>query len=419
MNELRWNMTAPVRGLYDVLVAGGGVAGLAASIAAARRGSRVMLLERQINLGGLAATGLINLFEPMCDGSGHTVVGGLCRELLDAALRYGYDTLPPAWREGGPVGPDAPRFTTRFSPQMASLAWAELAQKAGVELLLGVEILGAEMDGQLCRGLVVQGREGPFCVEGRMVVDATGDAAVLASAGVPTAQGQNYFTYVAHEITLDSCVQAAQSGDIGRAVRQIRGGSATLSGLRQPPDMPLYSGLTSGEVTEYILKNQTVLLDKLRDEDRTAREVVTLPSMPQFRGTRHICGRHLFREEDAGLEQADSIGVVTDFSRRGRLFEVSAGCLYHRDFPNLLAAGRCAGAEGFGWDILRVIPSAIVTGQAAGALACAALEAHCPIRDAVPAAQRLLGDLGVPLHISQLPSPGKERLVPGENFEEG
>lgn len=225
MNELQWKMTAPIRGKYDILIAGGGVAGLAASITAARRGFRVLLLERQINLGGLATTGLINLFEPMCDGNGHVVVGGLCRELLDTALRYGYDTLPNAWQENGTAKPDDPRFTTRFSPQMASLAWAELAQKAGVELLLGVEILGAKMEGRICQGLVVQGREGPFCVEGRIVVDATGDAAVLASAGVPTAKGQNYFTYVAHEITLDSCAQAAETEDISKAVRQIRGGS--------------------------------------------------------------------------------------------------------------------------------------------------------------------------------------------------
>lgn len=418
MDKLQWNVTAPVRGRYDLLVAGGGVAGLAASVTAARQGLRVLLLERQINLGGLATTGLINLFEPMCDGAGHPVVGGLCRELMDAALHYGYDTLPDVWRKGGPAGPEDPRFTTRFSPQMASLAWAELARREGVELLLGVEILGAEMKGKTCRGLMVQGREGPFCVEGRITVDATGDAAVLAGTGVPTARGQNYFTYVAHEITLDSCAQAAQSGDIGRAVRQIRGGSATLSGLRQPPDMPLYSGLTSDEVTEYILKNQAVLLDKLRGEDQTGRDVVTLPSMPQFRGTRHICGQHLFREEEAGLERADSLGVITDFSRRGRLFEVSAGCLYHREYPNLLAAGRCAGAEGFGWDILRVIPSAIVTGQAAGALACAALRAACPVSEAVPATQALLSGLGVPLHIAQLPSPGEERVVAGENWEE-
>lgn len=418
MSELEWNVSTPVQGSYDILVAGGGVAGIATAITAARQGLEVLLLERQINLGGLAATGLINLFEPMCDGSGHVVVQGLCRELMESALRYGYNTLPDVWRDGGPASPVDPRFTTRFSPQMASLAWAEFAQREGVGLLLGVEILAARMEGHLCRGLVVQGREGPFCLEGRVVVDATGDAAVLESAGVPTAQGQNYFTYVAHEITLSSCGEAAQSKEIGRALRQIRGGAATLSGLRQPPELPLYSGLTSREVTEYVLKNQAILLDKLRDDDPHTRDVVTLPSMPQFRATRHICGAHIFREEDAGLTFTDSIGVITDFSRRGRLFEVSAGCLYHSAFPNLLAAGRCSGAEGFGWDILRVIPSAIVTGQAAGALACATLAVGRSAEDAVPSAQRLLAGLEVPLHIAQLPSPGEKRMVPGENWEE-
>lgn len=59
-----------VLGKYDVLVAGGGIAGVAAAIAAAREGARVLLVERECIVGGLATAGLIAIYLPLCDGEG-------------------------------------------------------------------------------------------------------------------------------------------------------------------------------------------------------------------------------------------------------------------------------------------------------------------------------------------------------------
>ena len=62
-----------VYGEYDVLVCGGGVAGIAAALAAARQGAKVLLLEREYMLGGLATLGLVTIYLPLCDGMGHQV----------------------------------------------------------------------------------------------------------------------------------------------------------------------------------------------------------------------------------------------------------------------------------------------------------------------------------------------------------
>ena len=64
---------------YDVIVAGGGVAGCLAAVAAARQGAKTLLLEKSCTTGGLATAGLINIFLPLCDGNGKQVTSGLAQ----------------------------------------------------------------------------------------------------------------------------------------------------------------------------------------------------------------------------------------------------------------------------------------------------------------------------------------------------
>lgn len=94
------SLQTPVTYECDVLVAGGGIAGVAAAIAAARQGAKVLLLEKQFMLGGLATAGLITIYLPLCDGRGHQVSFGLAEELLRLSIQYGYEAkYPSAWLE--------------------------------------------------------------------------------------------------------------------------------------------------------------------------------------------------------------------------------------------------------------------------------------------------------------------------------
>ena len=89
----------PVSEECDVLVCGGGIAGVAAALAAARTGARTLLLEREYMPGGLATLGLVTIYLPLCDGEGHQVSTGIAEELLRLSVVHGMEqsALPTAW----------------------------------------------------------------------------------------------------------------------------------------------------------------------------------------------------------------------------------------------------------------------------------------------------------------------------------
>ena len=244
--------------------------------------------------------------------------------------------------------------------------------------------------------MVVVNKSGDSFYEADAVIDVTGDSDVLASAGVPTVRRGNFFTYTGYAISLDSCRKAADTGRIDCACFHSGGGGATLFGKNQPEGMPLFDGADAGDVNDYLIRNQLLFLEKLSAQDRTSRDVTSLPGMPQFRTTRRIDGAYTLCEDDAFVHFADSVGAICDFERRDYLYEVPYRTLYRAGYPNLLTAGRSASADGYAWDVLRVIPPAILTGQAAGIAASLAVENRRAVYAIdVPALQSALAETGV------------------------
>ena len=379
MEYIKTTQEAAVAGSYDVIVAGGGVAGISAALAARRAGRSVLLIEKSGMLGGLATLGLVNYFVPMCNGRGVQVIKGLAEELLRLSIRYGYDCLPDEWKDGEPSQPTHVRYYTKYSPSIFAVALTELLNREGVKLHFDALAVRPLMDGNRCEGVFVEDKSGLRFFRGKMIVDTTGDADLLARAGVPTAVGGNYHSYIAHAITLESCRQAAESGDIGRAVVSRTGGNASLYGDRQPILTPLYQGGSADEVDRYYINNQIELFNHIKEEDRRSRDVVMLPQMPQFRTTRHLVGDYVLRANDAYTHFDDTVAVVCDFERRDFVYEVPLRTLTRRDYPNFITAGRSASSEGYAWDVLRVIPPAIATGQAAGEACALAIETGADI----------------------------------------
>ena len=84
----------PVCAETDVLVVGGGLAGVAAAAAASRTGANVILIEKSIILGGLATLGHVCVYLPLDDGLGHKIYGGMAEELLHVCIKYGFNNLP-------------------------------------------------------------------------------------------------------------------------------------------------------------------------------------------------------------------------------------------------------------------------------------------------------------------------------------
>jgi len=385
MNGVELCKHIPVKKEYDVIVCGGGVAGVAAAVTAAKEGFSTLLLEKSCILGGLSTLGLVNLFVAMDNGRGKQIIKGLCEKWVRMSTRLGYSTIPEPWKNGEPAEPTAKRYVQRFSPHIFALQLMNEVTSSGVDLLYDCLACDPVMEGKLCKGVLTESKGGTAYYGCKMLIDTTGDADVLRRGGVPTVAGKNFFTYDGMMITFDSCKEAMEKGDIRHAFKSISGGLINLWGDNQPADIPLWSGLTAEEVTDYLITNQKLMLSKLREEDRFTREITHLPMMPQFRTTAHIQGDYSLKVLDAYKHFDDSVCAVNDFEHRDHLWEVPLRCLTRKDYPNMLTAGRSADGTGYCWDILRVIPPAIITGQAAAHAACLAIRentgvAEVPIR---------------------------------------
>lgn len=373
--------TAKNNGHWDIIVAGGGLAGVAAAVAASRRGKRVLLIEKTCCLGGLATIGLVNLFVPMCNGRGTQIIKGMAEELFKLSIKYGFDTFPQCWKDGNPT-PDGPRYLTRFSAPIYSLTLSEYIKNEGVDIMYDTIISKAIMDSEnpgQCKGVITENKSGSGYCTADMFVDTTGDADLMRSAGVPTVRGGNFHTMYGFGADLDSCKKAIEAEDISKLYTFIQGGAADLYGHNQPKDKPLWMGADGKQVTEYVIENHIDMLNKIKQQDRTKRDITLIPTMPQLRTTCHIDGDATFKAENAYKHFDDSIGAICDFDRRDYLYEIPYGVMVKTGFKNIITAGRSASAEGYGWDVLRVIPPAIITGQAAGNACCQAIDDDTPI----------------------------------------
>lgn len=360
---------------YDIAVAGGGVAGVAAAVEAARSGKKVLLIEKATQLGGLATIGLINFFVPMCNGRGTQIIKGLADEFLRLSVKYGFDSIPEDWQQGEPgQGNTGQRLVSRYSAPIFSLAMCELLYDLDVDILYDTVVTGAEVQEGHIDALSLFNKSGFIRCEADVFIDATGDSDVAHFAGVPTVTGGNFHTYQGFYATLDSCKRAYETGDIGHLTSWFNGGGANLYGGGHPEGMPLWDGTDGDQVSRYFVVNQLEMLEKLKKTNRKQRDITLLPIMPQFRTTRHIDGDYTLKPEDAYRHFEDSVCAICDFDRRDYLFEVPYRTMIRTGFDNIIAAGRCASGEGYAWDVLRVIPPAILTGQAAGAAACQAID---------------------------------------------
>ena len=384
----------------DVFVAGAGVAGVAAALQAARRGKKVVLAEKYATLGGMATTGHVNLFEPMCNGRGVQIIKGMADELLHTAIRYGYDDMPADWQNGEPgYGQTNKRLVCHFSACIFALTLTELLSNAGVDIMFDTVVTDVEATGGHINGVLVFNKSGYTRIHAGMFVDTTGDSDLLWKLGVPTVKRGNYHTYAGWGLNLDSCQRAVEAQDVGKVCFDMVGGNATRNGKRHPEGMPLWDGTDGEQVSAYFKTNQLELLEKIKADDRKSREIVMLPAMHQIRTTRRMEGDYTLQYGDMYRHFPDSVGAVGDCLARDGIFEIPFRSLVRKGFDNVITAGRSASAEGDAWEVVRVIPPAILTGQAAGMACAMALDAGCAIGD-VPVAplQTALAETGVMIH---------------------
>ena len=134
-----------------------------------------------------------------------------------------------------------------------------------------------------------------------------------------------------------------------------------------------------------------------------------LPAMHQIRTTRRLSGDYTLQYSDMYRHFPNSVGAVGDCLARDGMFEVPYSALVRSGFDNIITAGRSASAEGNAWEVVRVIPPAILTGQAAGMACAMALDAGCAIADIpVEPLQKALAETGVMIHFDDAWMPKSE-----------
>lgn len=397
-------------GRWQVVVCGGGVSGVAAAITAARAGKKTLLIEKTLSLGGLATNGLVNYFVPMCNGRGRQVIFGMAEEMLRLAVKTSWTTLKDCWKNDYPRKEG--RLDAKFSPAIFALALSNEVQKAGAEIFLDTTISDAITQNGHINGIIIESKSGREYIEADYFADCTGDADLLARAGVPTVTGGNYFTYYAFGMDLGTIRSAIEKQDISAAYRWYMGGRANLYGGGQPEGRRLYSGVKREDVNEYVLENQKILFNSIQKEDKKTFDLTLLPVMPQMRTTRRIDGDATFSEKDAYVHFDDSVCAINDFDRKDFLYEVRFGTLVKSGFDNIITAGRSASASGYGWDVLRVIPPAILTGQAAGNACSIAIDCGKPVYDIdVKKLQAAMEMQNCPVHFDDSLVPKDKTLI--------
>lgn len=351
----------------DVFVGGGGIAGVAAALAAARQGARVILAEKQCVLGGLATSGLVVIYLPLCDGRGRQMSYGIAEELFRLSILHGAQgPVPEAWLEKGREGErSARRFEVQFNPVCFAIEMEKLLLDAGVRIWYDTRICDVAVEGSRVRALIVENQDGRGAVRARAAVDATGNALLFRKAGESTRR------HGRGNPVAGWYYASTRDGLELRMLGFADASEGTERDTEQRPQERRFWGDNAQEINEYLtLSHRATLEDALgRMEAGQILEPAAMTHMPQYRMTRCLYGETLMTEENDGKPVCGSVGMVGDWRKRGPRFEVPYGALYGSAMENLFAAGRCISADDGMWDVMRVIPACAVTGQAAGTAA--------------------------------------------------
>ena len=353
---------------YDVAVCGGGFAGISAALAAAREGKKVILFEKQYMLGGLGTAGLVTIYLPLCDGFGRQVSFGIAEELLKLSITYGAEAkYPENWLDGiGSKTEKDKRYEVQYNPQLFAILAEQLLLENGVDILYGSYVVDVFTENNRITKLFIENKSGRIAYSIGAVVDATGDCDIAHFAGVPTAlfeQGNVLAAWYYYSNSSGCHLQMVGASDTPEAERTGKEAKPLVNRR--------FTGLDGTELSQQVCLSHKKTLEhwlKTREADKDA-VISTIATIPQIRMTRKIVGEYELAHTEMHTYFEDSIGMVSNWKKRGPVYEVPFRTLYNKTMKNLIVAGRCTSVNETLWDVMRVIPCCAVTGQAAGTAA--------------------------------------------------
>lgn len=368
---IRENLLTEITASCDVLVCGGGFAGISAALAAARQGKNVILLEKQYMLGGLGTAGLVTIYLPLCDGCGKQVSYGIAEELLRLSISMGVEgRYSDNWLDSDDTSKRTnkdKRFEVQYNPQLFAILAEQLLNKNGVDILYGSYAVGVSKADDKIDAVIIENKSGRQAIAVKSVVDATGDCDIAHFAEAPTDTFQQGNILAAWYYSLGQ--KGYSLNKVGFA--DIPDEQKTEANKVQLLVPKRFSGIDGAELSEMMQLSHSATLSSIiekREADGTLIPTA-IATIPQIRMTRRIVGEYTLDDTEAHKFFADSIGMVSNWRKRGPVYEVPFSTLFSGKVKNLITAGRCTSVTDSMWDIMRVIPCCAVTGQAAGTAA--------------------------------------------------
>ena len=418
----------PIDDGYDVCVLGGGPAGTAAAICAARLGARVLLVEATGCLGGLGTSGLVTAFDPMANGE-ERLVCGLMGEIVDTLHRQG--ELGP--KEAPGVYARAYHHWTPFRLEGYKRLLDHLAVSAGVEVRFFTRLIDVDADRQQrrLRGVVIHNIEGYRFIRAGTFVDGTGDAVLADLAGVPCREAGRDTPRIMPSTLCSLFAGLDFEREDGLKRQWALAAQAVAEGFFTQPDRQFPGMFESGCQVGNLNAGHMFNLNALRCRDlsdgimlgrRLAREYleffrtrvpgceriehVTTASIVGVRESRRIVGEYELTVDDylARRKPADTIGLFNKFIdvhpydcsdaewqrfvhekddramrlQPGESFGIPYRILVPKGWTNLWVAGRCVSSDVRTHGVIRVQPAASMMGQAAGTAAVQSLRTGQP-----------------------------------------
>lgn len=431
---LTYSRRIPIRASADVVVVGSGAAGINAAVAAARLGCDVILVERHGYLGG-TSTGVLDTFYGFYTpgSTSRRVVGGIPMEIVNRLFQRNAAIHRPNTYGAG--------MGITYNPTILKFVYDEIAEQAGVRLLLHSFCTDVIMTDQTIEGVIVDGKQGLFAIHARTVIDASGDADVAALAGAP-------FEKAGEDGPVQSATTTFTVGgvDVERAQSLPR---AEFEGLMREANASGRYRLPREEGSIHITPDPGVMvanMTRVPDIDGTdpmsltAAEVegrrqvqeyvrflidcvpgyenaylVSIGTHVGIRESRRLIGEYRLTADDVLAARKFEDGIAQcgapieehhsgsdtrwQYLPDGEVYDVPYRCLVPQKVDGLLVAGRCLSATHDAHASVRSIGQCMAMGQAAGVAAALSMKAGTPVRDVdVQSVRAQLEEFGALLH---------------------
>jgi len=417
MNVISYSKELPVTECFDVVVCGGGPAGIGASISAAEHGAKVALIERFGFPGGMATAGYVN---PMSEFAynGRRVIGGIPWRFVNELIKAG----------GAIV--EEPRCNVSFNPEVYKLVAQRMLQNAGVQLFMNSFLTDCISSQGRIQSVIITNKNGLQAIEGRYFIDATGDADLAHFANapmLPRAKAMQPGTFCFYLSGVDTTTERMHIihqrnhrfnhqavfvrealfalREKGEYVPQFGGpwlcttlqdGCITVNMTRSPMDA---TDSKNYQYAEYQMREDIFRLVELLKEhvpEFKNCQLTSIATMAGIRESRRIMGLHVLTGEeyvkaqkfpDAVARACHPVDIhLPNGEGQSLIFPEDAGyipyrCLITRDISNLLVAGRAISADAEAFAAIRVQAPCMETGQAAGIAAALCLGGNIAVQD--------------------------------------